>query len=246
MDEDAHRSAAADPGPDAQSPPAASSGVLDTAEEALCPKGIRQPEAKACAVRATGGTRHTNAGGQVTTCTTDGPRAVLQEEQSERAAGDAHPPQPAAAEGRVHPGAATSAAQNGMYDGPPPGAPETEDILSSIFNEVAPSADLGLQTDKHFHNDESSAAFMASCRDGPPTTRPATTSMLQHVAQNREPKSPARDRASTSHQAHLRCTYAALGPAAAAHTTNAGDGHAGRQSVEVTSQRPQRTGRTDP
>ena len=79
---------------------------------------------------------------------------------------------------------------------------------------------------------------MASCRDGAPTTGPATTSALRHTAHNREPTSPARDPASASHQAHLRRNYAALGSVAATHATTAGDGHARGQSEEVTSQRP--------
>ena len=148
-----------------------------------------------------------------------------------------HPP-----EEPVHPGTATSPARVEMHDGPPPGAPEKEDLLASIFNEDAPTADQGLQTDEYLQDDESFLVLMASCRDGAPTTGPATTSALRHTAQNRELKSPAQGPASASHQAHLRRNYAALGPVAAAHATVAGNSHAGGQSVEMTSQRPHAQG----
>ena len=192
---------------------------------------------KGCTVRATGSTRRTNAREQGTTHTTDGPPAVLHGERAEGAAGDANPPQPATVEERLHPGAATSPARMGMHDGPPPGSRGTKDILASIFNETAPTGGQGRATDEHPHNDESLTTFMASCRDGDPTTGPATTSALRHMAQHREPTSPTRDPASASHQAHLRRNYAGLGPVAAVHATTAGDGHAGRQSLEVASQR---------
>ena len=221
MDEDSHRSAAADTGPDAQALPAASSGAADTAEEAPCTQDTHQGEAEACAVLATGGTGRTNGWGRGTTCITECPPAVLHEERAEGTAGSAHPPEPAAEEECVHPGAATSTARVGMQKGPPPGAPETEDILASIFDEVTSLADQGLQTDKHLHDDESFAAFMASCRDEPPTRGPTTTSALQHTAQNREPTSTVQNPASVSHQAHLRRNYTTLGPVAAAHATTA-------------------------
>ena len=153
-----------------------------------------------------GGHRRKDAGGQGTTCTTDGPPAVLHKERAEGAAGGSSPPQPAGAEERVHSGTATSPARVGTHDNPPFGVPETEDILASILKKVAPLADQGLQTDKHLHNNELFAAFMASSQDGAPTTGPATT-------ENREPSSPSRDLASASHQAHLRRNYAALGTA---------------------------------
>ena len=130
MDAYSHSSAAAEPGPDAQAPPAASSGAADNAEEAPCPQATHQPEAEACAVQATGGTRCTDAGGQGATCTNDGPLAVLHEERAEGAAGDTHPPPPAVAEERVHPSGARSPARVGIQDSPVPGAPETEDILA--------------------------------------------------------------------------------------------------------------------
>ena len=60
-----------------------------------------------------------------------------------------------------------------------------------------------------------------------PTTGPATTSAQWPMAQNREATSPAADPPSASYQAHLRRNYAALGSVAAAHTTTAGNGHAG-------------------
>ena len=141
MDEDTHGSATPDPGPDTQAPPAASSRKADTAGEVPCPQATHQPEAGACTVQATGGTERTDAGGQGTTCTTDGPPAVLHEEWAGRAAGGAHPAQLAAAEERVHPGTARSWAQVETQDNPPPGAPETEEILAFIFNQVAPTSD---------------------------------------------------------------------------------------------------------
>ena len=98
--------------------------------------------------------------------------------------------------------------------------------------------DQGLQTDEQLHEDESFPAFMASCRDAAPTTGLVNTSAMQHTAQNGEATSPARDPASTSHQAHLPRNFAAFGSVAAAHATIVGDTHAGGQSVEVTSQRP--------
>ena len=124
----------------------------------------------------------------------------------------------------------------GTHDRPPPDAPENGGILASTFHEVAPTADQGLQTNEHPHDDESFAASMATRRGGAPTTGPAPTSALQHTVQNREPNSPARNPASTSHQAHLRRQYAPLGSVAATHATTAGGGHAGGPSVEVTSQ----------
>ena len=180
----------------------------------------------------------TDAGGQGTTCTTYGPPTVLHEERTERAAGNAHPPHAATAEERLHPGAATSLARVGMRERPAPRAPQTEDIVASMFNEVAPTADQGLQTDEHLQDDELFAAFMAFCQDGAATTGPAITSALQHTAQNRELTSPTPDPISASHQAHLRRNYASLGPVSAANTTIAGAGHARGQSVEMTSQRP--------
>ena len=83
MDEDTQSSAAADPGPDAQTPPAAPSGRASDAEEAPCPQATPQPGAEACAVQATGGTGRTDAGGQGRTCTTKGPSPVLHEERAE-------------------------------------------------------------------------------------------------------------------------------------------------------------------
>ena len=204
MGDEAHRSAATDPGPDAQVPPAASPGTADTAEEAPCPQTTNQPEAETCAVRAPPGGGHTDAGEQETRCTTGGAPAVLHEDWAGGADGDARPPQPATPEERVHSGAARSPARVGMHDGPPAGAPETEDILAPIFNESAPTASQGLQTDDQLEEDESFAAFMASCREGAPTTGQATTSALWHMPQNREPTSPTRDPASASSQAHLR------------------------------------------
>ena len=238
MDADTHGSAVEDPGPDTQAPPAASPGTADTAGEAPCPQASCQPEAETCAVRAPGGTGRTDTGGQGTTCTTNYPAAVLHKEPAEGAADDTHPSQSAAAEECVQPGAATSLARVRTHENPWPGAPDTEDILATIFNAVARTADQGLQTDEHLQDDESFAAFMASCRDGAPTTGPATTSALRHVTHDRRPTSPARDPASASHQAHLRCNHAALGSAAETHPTTAGDCHAGGQPEEGTSHRP--------
>ena len=82
---------------------------------------------------------------------------------------------PAAVGECVHPGAAMSQARVGTHDNPQSGAPETEDILASILNAAAPTADQGPQMDEHPHNDESFAAFMASCWDRAPTTGPRTT-----------------------------------------------------------------------
>ena len=170
-------------------------------------------------------------------CTTDDSPAVLHEERAEGAAEGACPPQSAAAEERAHPDWATSPARVGTHDNLPPGAPETEDILASIFSAVARTADQGLQTDEHLHDDESLAAFMTSCRDGAPTAGQVTKSALRHLTQHREPTSCARDPASASHQAHLRRNYAALRLAAESHATTAGDGHAEGQPEEVSSQR---------
>ena len=238
MGDDTHRSDAADPGPDAKAPPAASPGSADDVEEVPCPQATRQPGAETCAVQATGGTGHRDAGGQRTTHTTDQHRAVLHEERAEGAAGDAHPPQPATAEEHVHPGAARSPTREGMHDATPRGAPEREDILASVFNETALTARQGLQTDEQLHDDESFAAFMASCRDGALATGPATPSAPRHTAHNREPTSPTWDPVSASHQAHLRRNYAALRPVAAVHATTAGDSHAGGQPSEVPCQNP--------
>ena len=110
----------------------------------------------------------------------------------------------------MHPFAAMSQAQVGTLDNPPPGALGTEDILASIFNAAAPTADKVPQTDEHLHDDEYFAAFMASCRDGAPTTGPTTTSALRRMSHNKEPTSPARDPGSASHQAHLCRNYAAF------------------------------------
>ena len=145
---------------------------------------------------------------------------------------------PASVEEHVHPGAARSPTREGMHDAPPPGVPPREDILASIFRETALTASQGLQTDEQLHDDESFAAFMASCRDGAPATGPATTSEPNHTAHNREPTSPTRDNVSASHQAHLCRNYAALGPVAAVHATTAGDAHAGGQPSEVAGQSP--------
>ena len=82
--------------------------------------------------------------------------------------GDTNPPQHATAEERAHRDATTSPAREGMVSDPPPGAPETEDILASIFDETAPTAGQGPPTDRHLHDNESFNAFMASCRDGTP------------------------------------------------------------------------------
>ena len=150
----------------------------------------------------------------------------------------AHLPQSAAALERVHPGAAMSQARAGTHENPPPGAPETEDILASILNAAAPTADQGPQADEHLHDNESFAAFMASCRDGAPTMGPATTSALRRLSHDREPTSPAQDLASASHQAHLRRNYSALGSAAESHAITAGDNQAGGQPRGVASQRP--------
>ena len=84
-------------------------------------------------------------------CTTDIPPAVLHEERAKGAAGGAHVPQPAAAEEGVLPGTATSPARVGTHDNRPPRAPETEDILWSIYNKLAPTAYQGPQTDEHLH-----------------------------------------------------------------------------------------------
>ena len=238
MDADAHSGAAADPGPHTQASPAASPGMADTAEEAPCPQATRQPEARTCAVRAPRGTGHTDAGGQGTTWTINGPPAVLHEDRAEGATDGAQPPQSPAAGECVHPGAAMHHAQVGTHDNPPPGAPETEDHLASIFNAAAPTADQGPQTDKHLYNSESFAAFEASCREGAPTTGQTTTSALRRVSSDREPTSPAQDPASAFLQAHLRRNYAAFGLAAETHTTTVGDGQAGGQPQGLASQRP--------
>ena len=171
MGDSADCSAAAAPGPDARAPPAASPGTADAAEGAPGPQATCQPEAETCTVWTTGGTGHTEAGGQRTTHTADDPPVVVHEERTEGAAEDANPPQPATAEECVNPGFTTSPAREGMHGGPPPGASKTEDILALIFNETAPTAGQGPQTDEHLHDDESFAAFMAACRDGPPPTR---------------------------------------------------------------------------
>ena len=200
MDADARNGAAADPSPDTQAPPAASPETADTAEEAPCLQASQQPQTETCAVRAPRGTGHTDAGGQGTTCTTNAPPAVLHEERAMGSTDGARLPHYAAAGERVHPGAAISQARAGTHENPPPGASETEEILASIFNAAAPTADQGLQAD--------------------------------------EPTSPARDPASTSHQAHLRRNYAALGATAETHTTTMGDGEARGQLEGVVSQRP--------
>ena len=163
MDEDAHRSATADQGPATQALPPASPGTADPAEEAFCPQATHQPEAETCAVQATRGTGRTAEGDQGTTCITDDPLAVRHEEQTKGAANGAGPPQAAAAEECVQCCTATGPAQVGTHDNLPPGAPETEENLASIFNDVALTADQPLQTDEHLHNNEFFAAFMASC-----------------------------------------------------------------------------------
>ena len=230
--------AAGDSGLHTQAPPAASPGTADTAEEAPCPQATQQPEAEGCAVRAPGGTRHTNARGQATTGTTNGPQDVLHEKRAVGATDGARPPQFAAAGERVHPDAAMSQARAGTHDNPPLGAPETEDILASIFNAAAATEDQLRQADWHLHDDESLAVFMASCRDKAQTTGPMTTSALRRVSHDRELTSPGRDPASTCHQAHLCRNYAALGSAPETHATTAGDGQAAGQPEGVASQRP--------
>ena len=164
--------------------------------------------------------------------------AALHEDQATGATEGAHPRQSTAAGARVHPGAATSQARAGTHDNPPPGSPETEDILASIFNTTAPPADQGPQTEEPFHDDESVTAFMASFWDGAPNTGPTIRSALQRVSHDREPTSPAWDPASAFGQAHLRCNYAALGSAAETHAPTAGAGHAGGQPEGAASQRP--------
>ena len=183
LDEDTTSSAAADAGLDIGAPPAASSETADTTEEAPCPQAIHQPGVGTCDVQAMGGTGRTDAGdkgphAQPTVfwlyCTRNGER------------------EPPAAPTHCNPGA-----RKNVYIPVRPLArrewerttiycrgPETEDIVASIFNEVAPTVAQGLQTDEHIHHDESSAAFMASFRDRAPTTGPATTSALWHTAQN--------------------------------------------------------------
>ena len=238
MDADARGGAVADPGLDTQAPPAASPGTADTAEEAPCPQATHQPEAEICTVRAPRATGHTDAGGQGTTCTINGPPAVLHEERAVGATNGAHLPHSAAAGERVHPGAAMSQAAAGTHHNPPLGAPETDDILASIFNAAAPTGDQGRQAEEHLDDDQSFAAFIASCRDGAPTTGSTTTSALRNVSDDGGTTNPAQDPASVSHQAHLRSNYAALGSAAETHATIGGDGRTSGQPEGVASQRP--------
>ena len=150
-------------------------------------------------------------------------------EWTEGAAGNTNPAQPVTAEERAYSGATTGPAREGMHDNPPRGAPETEDILASIFDEIASMAAWGPPTDAHLIEEESFEAFMASCRDGTKTTGPATTSAPRHTAQRGELAAPTRDLASASDQAHLRRNYATLGPMAAVHTTATEDDQAGRR-----------------
>ena len=92
-----------------------------------------------------------------------------------------------------------SHARAGRHDKSPPEARETEDILASILNAAASTADQGPQADEQLGDEEPFAAFMASCRDGPPTTGPTTKSTLRRGSHEEEPTSPARDPASASH-----------------------------------------------
>ena len=96
-DADARSCAAADPGPDTQTLPAASPGTADTAGEAPCSQATNQPEAVTCAVQAPRGSGHRDAGGQGTTCTTNAPPAVLHGDRAVGATEGAHPPQSPAA-----------------------------------------------------------------------------------------------------------------------------------------------------
>ena len=77
---------------------------------------------------------------------------------------------------------------------------------------------------------------MASCRDGAPTTVPATISTPRHTAPHGKLAAPTPDLDSASHQAHLRCNSAAFGPMAATHTATTGDHHAGRHPMELAHQ----------
>ena len=172
------------------------------------------------------------AGGQRTTHTADNPPAVVHGEPTEGAGGDANPPHPATAENRAHHGATMSPAPEGMRSGPPPVAPETDDILVLIFNETAPTAGQAPPMDEHLQDDESFAALMVPAGTGPPPqdrqshlhggTRRDTGSLL--ALKGTLPPRPTRR------------NYATLGLVAAVHTTPTGDDHARGRPVEVTRQ----------
>ena len=214
MDEETRSSAAAGQGPNTQAPPTISWGTADTVEEAPCPQATHQAGAEIVPPRQEGASDARMLGDK-------GPHAQLTVRRlyCTRNGGTRWQCSTTATHGQgrtcpfrhLHePGASGN-----TLDNPPPGTPETEDILASIFNEVAPTADQGLQTKEHLQYDESLAAFMVSCQDGAPTTWPANSFALRLTAQNRETTSCTRDPASTSHQAHLRRNSDALRSVAA-------------------------------